>query len=90
MRLFEEVRKREEGVPDGEEEDDRGDMITVTAVSKGTLFCCSHPSSSSGGQDAVCYARLLSEVPAPRLSWTGLPFQLAQQRSQDLGQNAEQ
>ena len=89
MRLFEEVRKREEGVPDGEEEHDRGDMITVTAVSKGTLFRCNHP-SSSGGQDAVCYARLLSEVPAPRLSWTGLPFQLAQQRSQDLGQNAEQ
>ena len=37
-------------------------LLTVTAVSKGTLFCCNHPSSPSGGQDAVCYAPLLSEV----------------------------
>ena len=37
-------------------------MLTVTAVSKGTLFCCNNPNSPSGGQDAVCYVPLLSEI----------------------------
>ena len=49
-------------------------MLTVTAVSKGTVFCCNHPSSPSGGQDAVCYAPLLSEVQLLDLPGLGCIF----------------